>query len=190
MAGIGEDCSTAYFVGDFPECYFACPMGDTDSFMESGFYIRFEMKNLLCEPYPTIPATDFWLIDCDPLRTLTLCIGSGSICADSATNSSGVTTMSLGSLAAGGCANKMSPVCHNVVLTDGYNVPLCWDVRVRSVDMNGDLVVTIADLSIFAVYYPPQTYNACADFDCNGAVTVSDLARLARHFGPPGHGCR
>ena len=188
-AGIGYNCSTAYYYGVLPECYFACPMGDTQSFIANGFYIRFEMKDILCEPIPGIPATDFWLIDCDPLRNLTLCGGSSSIDADSATNSSGVTTMSVDALAAGGCAQGMSPVCQGIALEDGNHATLCWDIRVRSVDMNGDLALTLVDLSIFAGYYPPQAYNACADFDCNGVVGLSDLGRFAQHFGPPGHGC-
>lgn len=189
FAGIGYDCSTAYFTGTTLECYFACLWGDTKSLIENGFCIRFEIGDLGCEPYPSIPATDFWLIDCDPLRDLTLCGGSVSIDADSATNANGVTTMSLGALATGGCAQGVSPVCQGVLLEDGNHAALCWDVRVRSADMDGSQTLDLVDPSIFAGYYPPQAYQACADFDCSGAVGLSDLSRFAQHFGPPGHEC-
>jgi hypothetical protein len=184
-----DHCSTACYCGVTPECYLACPAEDTDSFVENGCYIRFEIKDIHCLPIPGIPASDFWLIDCDPLRDLALCGGSASIDADSATNSNGVTTMSLGALKAGRCAQSLAPVCQGIFLEDGNHVMLCWDIRVRSVDLNGDLVVNLVDLSSFAGYYPPQAYNSSADFDCNGVVGLSDLSRFAQHYGQPGHEC-
>jgi hypothetical protein len=55
--------------------------------------------------------------------------------------------------------------------------------------MDGSQALDLVDLSIFAGLYPPQAYNACADFDCNGAVALADLSRFAQHYGAPGHQC-
>ena len=172
------------------KCYFACPQGDTGSLRSAGFYFSFLIRNNLASPMGGIPASDFWLIDCDPLRDLALCAGSASSNADSSTNENGRTTMSQTSIAAGGCAQGLAPVVQGYVLEQpGSCTPYCFDVKVRSCDMNGDLLMSLVDLSIFAGYYPPQPYNTCGDFDCNGAVALSDLSRFAFHYGPPGHKC-
>ena len=125
-----------------------------------------------------------------------LCGGSASSNADSATNALGKTTMGLGSLRAGGgppalgCADKISLVCQGFVLQQAPScADYCFDVRIRSCDLNGDLIMNLLDLSLFASYYPPQAYNKCGDFDCSGLVNLPDLSRFAFHYGPPGHKC-
>jgi hypothetical protein len=180
-SGIIDSCqSTAVFNGALPECYFACPDGDTESFAQAGFSLSFRIVDSWGNPIAFIPATDFWLIDCDPARNLVLCAGSASSNADSSTNVHGRTTMSVTTLAVGGCANGLSPVVQGYVLgCPAY----CFDVRVRSVDQNGDLQVNLQDGMLFAVRYPPMAYNECADFNCDGRVSLADLARLARHYG-------
>jgi hypothetical protein len=190
-AGIIDPCGApVVYTGVQPECYFACPQGDTDSFLTSGFSFAFTIVDLLAVPIANIPGTDFWMIDCDPVNNLALCAGSASSNADSATNALGKTTMSLTSMAVGGCATGLSPVVQGFVLeTPGPCTPYCFNIKVRSCDLNGDLNMTLVDLSIFAGYYPPQAYNTCGDFDCNGAVALPDLSRFAFHYGPPGHKC-
>jgi len=190
-AGIIDPCGApVVYTGATPECYFACPQGDTDSFLASGFSFSFTILDLLAAPIQYIPGTDFWMIDCDPAADLALCAGSASSNADSATNAAGKTTMSLTTLAVGGCATGLSPVVQGFVLEQpGPCTPYCFNIKVRSCDMNGDLLMSLVDLSIFAGYYPPQPYNTCGDFDCNGAVALPDLSRFAFHYGPPGHKC-
>jgi len=185
-----------------PECWFACPQGDGNTAIAEGFWFGFTIRDLNNLPIPFIPGTDFWMIDCDPLRNLTLCAGSASSNADSATNSAGKTTISLTTLAVGGCADGLSPVVQGYVLQ--RNVPPCTDycyngigwpgsnqalIKVRSCDLTGNLIVDLGDLAQFGTYFPPNPYNTCGDFDCNGAVNLGDLARFAFHFGPPGHKC-
>jgi len=190
-AGIIDPCGApVVYTGVQPECYFACPQGDTDSFLTSGFSFAFTILDLLGNPIQYIPGTDFWMIDCDPVNNLALCAGSASSNADSATNALGKTTMSLTTMAVGGCATGLSPVVQGYVLeTPGACTPYCFNIKVRSCDLNGDLLMTLVDLSIFAGYYPPQAYNTCGDFDCNGSVALPDLSRFAFHYGPPGHKC-
>jgi len=192
-AGIINPCnSPVVYNGATPECYFACPQGDTNPLLTEGFWFSFTINDMGGLPIGFIPGTDFWLIDCDALANMTLCAGSSSSNADSATNSLGKTTMSLTTLAVGGCVDGVSPVVQGYVLQQ--NVPPCTNycftaVRVRSCDLTGDLIVNIADLGQFATYFPPNPYNKCGDFDCSGAVNIGDLARFAFHFGPPGHKC-
>jgi hypothetical protein len=190
-AGIIDPCGApVVYNGVTPECYFACPQGDTDSFYTSGFSFAFTIVDLLAAPIQNIPASDFWMIDCDPLKNLTLCAGSASSGADSATNALGKTTMSLTTMSVGGCATGLQPVVQGYVLEQPTAcTPYCFNIKVRSCDMNGDLKMDLVDLSIFAGYYPPQAYNTCGDFDCNGAVALPDLSRFAFHYGPPGHKC-
>ena len=190
-AGIIDPCGApVVYTGVTPECYFACPHGDTDSFLTSGFFFSFTILDLLGHPIANIPGTDFWMIDCDPTNILVLCAGSASSRADSATNALGKTTMSLTSMAVGGCATGLSPVCQGIILQQpGPCTNYCFSVRVRSCDRNADLLMNLSDLAIFASDYPPNPYDECSDFDCDGIVNIVDLARFAIHYGPPGHKC-
>jgi hypothetical protein len=190
-AGIIDPCGApVVYTGATPECYFACPQGDTNSFLTEGFWFAFTIKDLLGAPIANIPASDFWMIDCDPVANLVLCAGSASSNADSATNSLGKTTMSLTSMAAGGCVTGLSPVVQGFVLEQpGPCTPYCFNIKVRSCDFNGDLKVDLVDLSAFAVAYPPNPTGTCGDFDCSGTVGLPDLSKFAFHFGPPGHKC-
>jgi hypothetical protein len=191
-AGIIDPCGgTVTFNGSQPTCYFACPAGDTDAFYLQGFSWSFTIVDLAAAPVADIPGSDFWLVDCDPINDLALCAGSASSAADSATNALGQTSMSNGSLSAGGWANGLSPVVQGYVLEDPLAgcTAYCYDVLVRSPDINGDGVVALIDLSNFSLAFPPNAYNTRADMDCNLIINIQDLARFAFHFGPPGHQC-
>jgi hypothetical protein len=192
-AGIIDPCTTGNVVynGTEPICYFACPQGDTDSFNLQGLGWSFTILDLVGAPVADIPGTDFWLVDCDAALDLALCAGSASSAADSATNDLGKTTMGNGSLSAGGCANGLSPVVQGFVLEDPLAgcAAYCYNILVRSPDINGDGEVQLIDLSIFASHFPPKPYDTCSDMDCNATINIQDLARFAFHFGPPGHKC-
>lgn len=193
-AGIIDPCnSPCVYNGPDPACYFSCPQGDTDTFAEAGFTFAFTVRDLLAAPIPDIPGSDFWLIDCDPVLNLVLCAGSASSAADSATNSAGQTTMSNGTLAAGGCADGLQPVVQGFILEDPATAPTCtqycFNIYVRTPDLNSDLIIGLQDLAAFSGCFPPQPYAKCCDFDCNATVNLQDLATFAFHFGPPGHEC-
>jgi hypothetical protein len=190
MAGIINPCnSPVVYTGATPECYFACPKGDTNNFVTEGFWFDFTINDIAGLPIEGIPFSDFWVVDCDGVRNLTYC--PQPAVANNNTDVNGQTRMSLTTLAVGGCANGLTPVCQGYLLQQ--LVPpctnYCFQIQVRSADMTGDLVVNIADLGLFATYFPPNPYNECGDFDCGGAVNIGDLARFAFHFGPPGHTC-
>jgi hypothetical protein len=136
-----------------------------------------------------IPRVDFWLIDCDANNDLYLCGGSASSEADTPTDANGVTTMSIGSLDAGGCATGLAVVVQGVVIEDsdqGCGVMQCAPIAVRSPDLAMDLVVDQNDFALFASGYPPNPFMPCSDLDGNGIVNLQDFARFAKHYG---HGC-
>lgn len=197
LSGVGG--GTPGVNGNF--ALFVCPQGDTDTFDDQigglgstvGFLISITMLETGSIPIPNIPGSDFWLVDCDPINDAILCGGSASSGADSLTNAAGETTMGgLGGFQGGGCVDGMSVVVQGNALLDpvvSCAAAKCLGISIRSPDMNGDNLVALADLSIFATAFPPQPYNTCADFDLSNVVNLSDLARFAFHFGPPGHAC-
>jgi hypothetical protein len=173
---------------------FACPQGDTDSFLTQGWSITVCVLDINGAPIPNVPAQDFWLIDCDPSNDAFLCGGSASSGADSLTNSAGMTTMTNGSIAAGGCGYGMALVVQGFTVLDSVTncaTEFCCPIALVSPDLNGDLLVDVVDLSLFAFEFPPNTpsFPNCADYNQDNLVDVVDLSLFAFHFGPPGHFC-
>ena len=175
-----------------PNCYLACPQGDTDSFEDQGFIIfNITIRDMGGTPIPGIAATDFWVIDCDTQNDIHLCNGQYSCDADGPTDANGVTHMRESVLSAGGYANGLSVICMGVMLVDPDNgcLPYCLPVWLRSPDINGDLTVNLTDLSLFTMHFPPGPYGIDSDLNCDDLVGIVDLARFAMHFVPPGHTC-
>jgi hypothetical protein len=198
FAGIINPCGSpvvATIIGT--PCYFACPQGDTGTIQAAGFSFAFTINNAAGLPIQYVSGVDFWLIDCDPAKDMALCAGSASSNADSSTNALGKTTMTVTTLAVGGCVTGLSPVVQGIVLQQPGTVPCstpvyCFNtIKVRSCDLNGDLLMNSQDVAIFSSHYPPTgTYDTCSDFDCNTIINSQDLARLAFHYGPPQHKCQ
>jgi hypothetical protein len=203
-AGIIDPCLTYWELRDpltdqiilvppAPPCpLFVCPQGDTDSFQDQGWYLFICVQDGNGDPIASIPPTDFWLIDCDPLADASLCGGSASSGADAMTDALGTTEMRLGNLTGGGCVDGMALVVQGFVVLDPASncvSAFCCPIWMRSPDMTGDLVVNLVDLSSFAAGFPPQPFDTCADMNLDGAVALQDLSRFAFHFGPPGHIC-
>ncbi len=179
----GCSCS-AWGAGGY---YFVCPSGDGDRFDDIGAIITVEVKDITGMPIPGIPASDFWLIGCND--NLFLVGGSGSIDADSMTGANGQTTIS-GAMSAGGCDEGLAVVVQGVIIEtpDGQNI-LCLPYTVRSPDMNGanregDGIVDLLDLSIFATHYlsPPKPYVPCMDFNGDSVVDLIDFSMFAQHY--------
>jgi len=168
----------------------ACPQGDTGSFVEQGWSITITVRGCAGEPVPSIPASDIWLVD-GALNEVVLCGGYVSSNADAMTDAQGMTTMSVSTLSAGGCADGLSVVVQGFVPLDTVTCTTyqILPIHVRSPDIDGSLTIDLVDLSIFSAHYPPGAYNGCSDFDINGTINVADLAEFAAHYGPPGHSC-
>lgn len=151
-------------------------------------------------PAAGIPADQFFLIGpLDEGGAASPCPGHGPILSpDGPTDSQGIATFS-GAFQASTCCIDINCYTHlfvyfnmgmDPILIDcDTDYPVLVPIRLRSVDFNKDYVVTLADLSQFAQYYPPGPYNDCVDFDGNGAIDLADLSIFSTHYGPPGHRC-
>jgi hypothetical protein len=195
-----------------------CPQGDGGSMIAYGWYIALTIRNAAGLPIPGIPASDFWIVDCDAANTLiVLCGGSASSAADAATDALGKTTMSqtqpaistltgpIGCITAtppcspepagsARCTDGVYIIVQSVILDDqttNCTTKMCYPINVRSCDLTGDGCVSSADLSTFAIGYTGGVGwpNPCIDFSASGTINLPDLAFFALHFGPPGHCC-
>lgn len=181
FAGIIDPClSEATSAGG---CVMVCPAGDGDQMSTQGATITITVVDGTSAPLENIPATDFYVIDCDPLLDMVLCGGASSSNATAATDEFGQTTME-GDIAAGGCADGIAVVVQGYVILDGPGCTdaTCLPILIRSPDMNGDLAINLADFSAFGLAYPPNPYNKCADFDCSGAVNLADFSTFGLHY--------
>lgn len=197
-AGIIDPCRSYWQLhANVTPCpLFACPAGDTTSFLSFGWWIELCVLDQDGVGIENVPPNDIWFIDCDPNADLNLCGGSASTAADSLTNAAGMTSMSLGTLAAGGCVNGLALVIQGFTVLDSTTTctsDFCCPIWMRSPDISGDLVVDLTDLAVFGICFEvPHTVppaNPCCDFDLNNDVDLTDLALFAFHFGPPNHFC-
>lgn len=193
-SGIHDGCISRWWLESptTPVALLSCPGGDAPSFLDQGWWIKLWIRDINGIGISGIPATDFWLVDCDPSGDVVLCGGRASSNADSATNADGRTTMSLTGLLGGGCADGMQVLAQGVAIEDSLTnctSVVCRPISLRSPDIDGNFEVNLIDLTLFAESYPPYPYDRCCDFDIDGVVNLRDLVTFALHFGPPGHIC-
>lgn len=183
--GIPDACQSTceFHPSQSPTVLLVCPQGDTPSLMAQGWWLSFTIVEAYAIPISGIPAVDFWVIDCDPLRDLVLCDGPLSSAADSSTNDQGQTTMSLGTVEVGGCADGLIPVVQGIVLEDAATQcdPYCFPIDFRSPDFDGSLTVTLVDVALFAEHYSGP-YDECYDLNMDGVINLVDLALFAPHL--------
>ncbi len=127
-----------------------------------------------CGTVPHYPREDMWLEALG--TTLAACVG-GTL-ADTDTDANGQTRWTL-PLRAGG----REPVgCHVIVSgwpITGASPP---NLRLVSPDLNGDGVVALNDIPLFAQAYA-GAYAFRADLHTDGAINLSDIPLLARAMG-------
>ena len=125
------------------------------------------------DPIVGFPAEDMWLETADD--GMAACI-AGTI-ADGPTGADGETTWT-GSPLAGG--NSGGETMHGVV--SGWRLAAPLPITVNSSDINGDLLVNLTDIAMFA-----QTlfgsYNYAADFNFDGVVNLVDIVRFIPSIG-------
>ncbi|MCK9995871.1 MAG: hypothetical protein KAH56_06300 [Candidatus Krumholzibacteria bacterium] len=101
--------------------------------------------------------------------------------ADAASNAAGQTMFSL---AYHGGGWIMAPIQVWVLEVTGAwtPIPTVLNVFFNSADINGDLVVNLIDVSLFAGdYYSGTQYRS--DFNFDGAINLTDVNILATHYG-------
>ena len=181
-AGIGDPCNMT--ATSAAGVNFACPQGDGDPLAANGLTITVTVRDLVNAPVAGILASDIWVIGCSDL--LTLCGGSGAINATGPTDVNGQTTIT-GDIAAGGCdLGGLRVVVQGIVVGAGVCGQPCLQIKVKSSDLNGNLVVNLVDFATFGAGYtsPPKAYNQCIDFTAPfGTVTLPDFAKYGSHNG-------
>jgi len=127
------------------------------------------------DPIGNYPRVDMWLEVGDDIGTLSHCL-SGTI-AETDTRSNGETNW-FNPLRAGGWSEGPT-----VVMISG--TPLLsgdLDLRHISPDINGDLVVNLTDVSLFAGdFYGGYSFRS--DFYYDGVINLSDVGKLAQAIG-------
>ena len=145
------------------------PWGDTEDAT-----ITLELKNANWEPVANFPREDLWLES--HFDGLIPCVG-GTI-ADSNTDAFGITWWQ-DPVFGGGSSEPLTVVLVNgspIELTSGVNL------RFNSPDINGDLVVNLVDVALFASDFF-GAYHFRADLYRDGVINLQDLATFAQAFG-------
>ena len=186
-AGWVNACSTSVYTA--AGCYVACPQGDGTSLSAINSTIHVVCRDWVGDPFPDVPASDFWLIGCN--GALVLCGGSASIDADQPSDAGGETTIS-GTLAASGCSvGGVHLVVQGTIIADPADcyVRYCLPLQTVSPDITGnggiiDGVVDLIDLAAFSAGYtaPPNPYDGCLDYNCDDLVDIIDFSIFAQHY--------
>jgi len=130
------------------------------------------LYDVWANPVVGYPREDMWLESVD--GGMALC-SAGSI-ADTDTDATGATTWTA-PMSAGGTSEAGL-----VAMISGDAICCTIDLLVNSPDINGDLEVSLTDVSLFAADYYSGTYHFRSDLDYNGVASISDVAILASAY--------
>jgi hypothetical protein len=123
------------------------------------------------------PACDMWLES--SLGGLALC--EGGSCADGGTDYDGVTTFSNPVFGGKQTTPGGGELCQVIINGSALAGP-GMDIQFNSPDVNGDLIVNLTDVVLFAGdYYGAYAYRS--DFYFDGTVNLSDIVLLAQGSG-------
>ena len=175
-------CSTTAWIDGGPYTILVCPAGDGPTLSSIGATITVQLRDVTgMIPIEGVPASDYWLFDCND--QVSLCGGANSINADAASDADGMATIS-GAIAAGGSGDGTLVIVQGVVIEDCNLSYICLPIVWKSPDMNGDLVVDIVDFSMFGPSFPspPKPYNPAADLNDDGIIDLLDFAAFGAHF--------
>lgn len=187
---IWDNCGSEAETAPGPHCWVVCPAGDgpplSDLHPASGdATITVTVLDLILDPIPNIPASDFWLVTEDATAggQMFLCGGAAAIDATGPTDASGQTTIA-GSLAGSACDEGVVVVVQGVILKDADCNTIVLDIAIRSPDTNLDSRVDAVDFTFFGNAWPVSggTYSPCVDFDCDGDIDAMDFTQFGNHW--------
>ena len=124
-------------------------------------------------PIVGYPAEDLWL---ETANDGMVACASGTI-ADGPTDASGEAIWAQSPLAGG---NSGGETMHGVV--SGWRLAAPLPITVNSADLNGDLVVDLTDIVMFASALF-GSYNYAADFNFDGVVNLVDIVHFVPSIG-------
>jgi len=187
LGGILDGCLSTVTPVGFPAHIAVCPAGDGQTLADVGARVDIIARAPDGWAVQYIYPEDFWLMDCSGANYDNTCFSAGFAYADQITDANGYTFIT-GTLAVGGMGSGASVFLQGVIALAPPECAqiLCLPLGYRSADINGDLVVNMVDLAMFAGSFPPNAYDPAADFDFNGSIGLGDLAFFAAHFM---HGC-
>jgi len=175
-----------------PGLLLVCPAGDGATLASIGSTIYVTVRDADGNPIANVPFGDLWLDDCFVFETPTFlpCVPiQTSSNADANSDANGSMTVS-GTIKGGGCSDHLMVVIQGAPLQDpnfpcdwlNFTNPLCLPIATRSPDINGDHVVDLIDVSLFASHFG-TSYSGCEDLNGDGVVSLQDLALFAQHIG-------
>lgn len=145
------------------------PAGNGNTLGSIGAVVTVTVVDGTGTPIAGYPFQDIYLDDAGTAE-IALCQG-GSV-ADFNTNAAGVTTIS-GGISGGGFTQAGLQV-----YLAGVAIGAALPINANSPDINGDLVVNLADIGSFAADFT-GAYAFRSDFDANGEINLGDLGVLA-----------
>ena len=161
-----------------------CPARDGNHFTQAYRFggvpmdatIEIILRDAMGNPYPGIQFMDIWLEG----QGLNFCQDGNT--ADFNTDPNGYTEFA-NPLRGGGCSEYPSLVGY--VMGMPFLQPPQPYIKVNSPDMNGDLIINLADVAMFSSAFF-SGYSYCADYFWDGILNLSDVAILSQHVG---HSC-
>jgi hypothetical protein len=187
-SGLSSWCGSDAWIGVPSAHILVCPRGDGPSLADIGATITVQVVSDQCDTPPSFPPEDIYVLGCDNAWT-TLCVPVyAAVDADGPTDENGITTIS-GAIRAGGFGTGLWVMVRGQAATGECFCgaePICLPLSVVSPDINGDLVVDLTDLGLFANAWPPLPYSAPSDLNGDGVIDIIDFSLFAQHFL---HGC-
>ncbi len=171
------------YEGDETLTLFVLPAGNgfpfSQAYLPDGSFtdatLRVQILDYMGDPVASFPAEDMWLMSTD--EGMAPCIGGS--CADTFTDSDGWTVWAE-PMNAGG--NSTAPC---TMFINGMNNAIGWEdlaLQFNSADINGDRVVNLPDLALFADSYFGE-YSFAADLHYDGVLNLLDVVNLAVGMG-------
>ena len=179
-AGIGEPLITYHLAYEGGEtlCLLVVPDGSgpplTEARTMAGYTadatVMVEILDLAAYPLVGYPPEDVWMISRD--GGLVTC--DGGFIADAPTDANGHTTISLPPRAGGWSLDLAQLMVNGSVVTSRAGVDLVFN----SPDLNGDLLVNLSDVQLFAGDFF-GFYAHRSDLYYDGTINLSDIVPLA-----------
>jgi hypothetical protein len=151
------------------------PNGGGETLAEIGSVVTVLVRDCVGNPVNGYPWQDIWLYDMGA-GDISICLDGSA--ADQNTDANGETTIS--SAIAGGGYTEATLLVYLAGLAM-YLSPL--GIQVVSPDINGDLLVNMADLGAFAVDFGSGAYQFRSDLNHDGQINLADVGTFAQSLG-------
>lgn len=178
MPGVGQEEVSLYILpdGSGPALTEAMVIGSGELVDAT---ISFRLITALDAPIPNYPYEDVWLETNNDQQYFC----PGGSCADGPSNVDGEMTFS-GAFSGGGfhlgdtyVFVNGSPASYLLGIYSFDHPPV--SISFNSPDINGDGIIGLADIGLFATDFYADTYNYRSDFQCDGVLGLVDLGIIA-----------